>query len=178
MKTEKTAKPVLAVGDRRRVAMAFCSALDAQSNTGSIVTQVCDVARSIMRGKPFPEADMAAIVEDITAKRGWQGPTAKVRASEVRTVLYTYAKLPEAIKIAQQDGTCNWHFAMKLARIIRKGKTGAAAVKEARKAREAKEIPIEGRIASLLRKLYREKRAKRDAAAKAWDALGLKGEIA
>jgi hypothetical protein len=178
MKTEKTDKLVLAVGDRRRVAMAFCSALDAQSNTGSIVTQVCDVARSIMRGKPFPDADMAAIVADITAKRGWEGPTAKVRASEVRTVLSTYAKLPEAIKIAQQDGPCNWHFAMKLARIIKKGKTGAAAVKEARKVSEPKVVPVEARIASLLRKLYRKNRAKRDAAAKAWDALGLKGEIA
>jgi len=177
MKTEKTDKLVLAVGDRRRVAMAFCSALDAQSNTGSIVTQVCDVARSIMRGKPFPEADMAAIVEDISAKRGWQGPTAKVRASEVRTVLSTYAKLPEAIKIAQQDGTCNWHFAMKLARIIKKGKTGAAAVKEAARSAKPRKFRLKG---ALLRcsEAYREKRAKRDAASKAWDALGLKGEIA
>lgn len=175
--TTETSKPVLAVADRRRIAHAFCSALDNVGNTGSIVTQVCDVARSIMRGKPIPEADMAAIVDDIAAARKWKGPALKVRSSEARTVLATYAELPEAIKAAQHKGACNWHFALKMARLIKKGKSVTAAVSAARKASTREEVPIEGRIASLLKRMFKDSPRKQAKAAAAWEALGLKGAI-
>lgn len=177
MSTE-TSKPVLAVADRRRIATAFCSALDNVSNTGSIVTQVCDVARSIMRGKPIPDADMDSIIADIAAARKWKGPALKVRSSEARTVLATYAELPEAIKAAQDKGACNWHFALKMARLIKRGKSATAAVSAARKASTRAEVPIEGRIAALLKRMVKDSPRKLSKAAAAWDALGLKGSIA
>lgn len=172
MKTE-TSKPVLAVSDRRRIATAFCNALDTQANTGSIVTQVCDVARSIMRGKPIPDADMDSIIADIAAARNWKGDAAKARKSEVRTVLSTYAELPEAIKAAQEKGACNWHFALKIARLIKKGKSATAAVSAARKKAADKPINWEGRVAAALKGLVEAKPKKRAAAINAATLLGV-----
>jgi hypothetical protein len=170
-------KPVLAVSDRRRIATAFCNALDTQANTGSIVTQVCDVARSIMRGKPVPAADMDSIIADIAAQRGWKGPTAKVRGSEARTVLSTYAELPEAVKLAQEKGACNWHFALKIARLIKGGKSPTAAVSAARKKAADKPINWEGRIAAVLKALIEAKPKKRAAAINAASLLGVELKV-
>jgi hypothetical protein len=159
VKSEKIiALPTLAVSVRRRVADAVCDALNASSNTGNLVTPLCNIARDAMHGKPFPAADMESIVEDIANRRGWKKPTRRIRCSEVRAVLSSYRQLPEAVKIAQRDGTCNWLFALRLARIIRKdGSNAADAVKAARKAHKAKVIPIQGRIAALLKKFAEDR---------------------
>jgi hypothetical protein len=170
--TTETSKPVLAVADRRRIATAFCSALDNVSNTGSIVTQVCNVARSIMRGKPIPDADMDSIIADIADARKWKGPAKKVRESEARTVLATYAELPEAIKAAQDKGACNWHFALKMARLIKRGKSATAAVNAARK-KSNKPVNWEGRVAAVLKAFVEAVPRKRTAALNAAQLLGV-----
>jgi hypothetical protein len=181
MKDESTVKvPTLPRGDRTRIARAVCEALDTRDNTGGIITQVCNTARSIMRGKPFPAADMDAIVQDIAHDRGWKGDAIKVRSSEVRTILHTYAVLPEAIKHAQSKGACNWHFALKMARVLKKNpKLAIASVySKAGKASASAPVSPEGRIASALKALWKEKRAKRSTYTKVWELLGLKGDIA
>lgn len=171
MKEIKT--PVIPASQRRVIVHSFCAALDARDNTGSIVTQVCNAARSVCRGKPIGKEDQTAIVEDIATQRGWKDDVLRARSSEVRTILDTYSELPAAIKHAQSTGTCNWHFAIKVARLIRGGKSTTAAVSAARKKSAEKVVPVEGRLASLLKKLIAAKPRKREAAMQAAHLLGI-----
>jgi hypothetical protein len=172
--------PTLPRGDRTRIARAVCEALDTRDNTGSIITTVCNTARAIMKGKPFPAADMDAIVQDIAHARGWKGDAVKTRSSEVRTILHTYAVLPEAIRHAQSKGACNWHFALKMARMLKKDpKLSVNSVySKAEKSKGSKKVTPEGRIASALKALWKEKRAKRSVYTKVWELLNLEGDIA
>jgi hypothetical protein len=170
---KETATPVIPASQRRVIVQSFVAAMDARDNTGGIVTQVCNAARSICRGKPIGKEDQTAIVEDLADARGWKPDVLRARSSEVRVILDTYSELPTAIQHAQRTGTCNWHFALKVARLIRKGKPATAAVSAARKKSTADAVPVEGRIASLLKKLIAEKPRKRDAAMKAAHALNI-----
>jgi hypothetical protein len=171
-------KAVLNARDHKVIGRAFASALDQRDNTGSLVHTVCDVARQCMKGKAFAEPDLQGIVDVIAHERGWEGASLKSRGSEVRVVLRAYVKLPEAIKIAQRDGACNWHFSMMLARKINAGSSPADAVEEAREKGSKKKANTIGKIAGLLKTLYKDNRSKRDAAIKAWKALGIEGDIA
>lgn len=171
-------KPTLTHAARKTVTTAVCDALSSKENTGSIVTLVCNAARAIMKGKPFPVADMAAICEDVAIARGWKGKSKPVRMSEVKTLLCSYAKLPEAIKLAQARGPCNWHMAMKMARVIKDGKSVQTAVTEAsRKKKKAPRDQFE-RLTDAMRKLYKESKGKRKALLQAWEILGCEGDIA
>lgn len=102
----------------KSVSAAFVKALASIDSTGHAVTNVCNAALAAFKGEAIDDDGMKAIVSDISEARGWKGVTAKVRGSEVRSVLATYTVLPEATK-ALQPATFTYHDALKLARCLK-----------------------------------------------------------
>jgi hypothetical protein len=179
MKNPEVSKLTLATAQRRPIITAVCNALDARDNTGTFVTQVCNVVRSTMHGKPLSDADAKAIVDDVADARGWRGDTANTRKSEVRVILDTYAVLPELVRYAKDKGNCNWHFALKMARVRRKDpKLSVASVYSKASKKGGATVTPEGRIASALKALWKAKRAKRSVYTQVWELLKLEGDIA
>jgi hypothetical protein len=175
-------KSVLSKTAHSAIVASFCAALDSVENSGSIVTQVCKTAAGYMKGEAIPKPDADAIISGIAKARGWKGDAVKVRSSEVRTVLSVYASLPEAIESYRaKAGSCTWHNALRLARMLRKvGNVGKAITMARAKAEAGTANPV-GRVAGALKAWFAASRGdKRDAIRKAVAILstaGLKLEL-
>ena len=140
---------------RSAIVASYVEALSANESTGSLVTQVCDVARKYLKGAEIAEDDRSAIVADISKARGWKGASAKSRTSEVNVVLRAYASLPEAIDAFRAKAKrVQWHDSMKLARRINAGDSITQAVKAAFTTGGASKGTPEGRAAGALSALY------------------------
>lgn len=153
-----TTKQTLSLSTTARSAIvsSYVDALSQNESTGSLVTQVCDVARKYTKGEDISDEDRSAIVTDIARAKGWKGKSAKSRCSEVNVVLKAHASLPEAIELYRTKAKrVQWHDGMKLARRLNAGDTIAQAVKAAftTGGGSAKGSP-EGRAAGALAALY------------------------
>lgn len=166
----------LSTSARSAIVSTFVTALTANESTGSLVTQVCDVARKYLKGEPMLDEDRKSITDDIAKARGWKGDSVKARTSEVNVVLKAYASLPEAIEAFRtKSSKCQWHDGMKLARLINKGATVKDAVKEALVKKESAGSTASGRTAGALKAWYKEANgAKREAIIKAAELLNIK----
>ena len=161
---------------RSAIVSSFVDALSANESTGSLVTQVCDVARKYTKGADIADDDRSAIVSDIAKARGWKGKSAKSRCSEVNVVLRAHASLPEAIDAYRSRAKrCQWHDSMKLARRLNAGDSIAAAVKAAfaTGSQSAKSTPS-GRTAGALKAWFKAEPRKQKAILEAAALLGLK----
>jgi hypothetical protein len=117
--SKKAIKTILAKGIDKVVSV-ISGALETVESGGNVVTQVCNIAKQIYRGESIPAADMKYICGEVAKRRGWSEKSAKIRMSEVRTVLNTYTQLPDAIvKFKKQSPTFSWHNAMMLARALK-----------------------------------------------------------
>lgn len=161
---------------RSAIVSSFVDALAANESTGSLVTQVCDVANKYLKGSEMVEDDRNAIANDIAKARGWKGPSLKSRVSEVNVVLKACTTLPEAIKaFAAKSPKCQWHDSMKLARRINKGDSVKQAVAFALKKGEAGEgAKPAGRVAGALKAWFKAEPRKQEAIIKAAEILGIK----
>lgn len=150
---------------RSAIVNSFCNALDTQENTGSLVTQVCDVASKYLRGADITKADSDDIVESIARNRGWKDAVLRARTSECRVVLRAYHKLGEAISVyARRAKKCDWHTSMKLARRLNAGDSVNQAVTMAFNKSASKPVSIEGRCAGVLKAWYESARGDKKAA--------------
>lgn len=168
---------------RSAIVSAFVHAMVANDSTGSLVTQVCNVANKHGADKlEKPEQD--SIIGDIAKQRGWGENVIRQRSSEVRTILKSCASLPEAVEaFTRKAGACNWHGAMKLARRIVAGdsvKQAVATVFEKTDS-EPKAAHPAGRVAAGLKAWYKQSKSdKRAVIVKATSLLstiGLKLEL-
>lgn len=160
---------------RSAIVSSFVEALSANESTGSLVTQVCDVARKYTKGEDFSDEDRSAIVADISKARGWKGASAKSRCSEVNVVLKAHASLPEAIESYRTKAKrCQWHDSMKLARRLNAGDTIGQAVKAAFTKSESGTVSPSGRAAGALKAWFKAEPRKQKAIMEAAALLGLK----
>lgn len=161
---------------RSAIVASYVEALSANESTGSLVTQVCDVARKYLKGAEIAEDDRSAIVSDIAKARGWKGASAKSRCSEVNVVLRAYASLPEAIAAFRTKAKrVQWHESMKLARRINAGDSITQAVKAAFvSSGSGTKVSPSGRTAGALKAWYKSEPRKREAILKAAELLNLK----
>lgn len=167
----------LTTQSRSAIVSAFCNALDTAENTGSLVTQVCDVARKQLKGADIEAEDMTSIVTDIARARNWKENVLRSRSSEVRVVLRAYGTLGEAIaKFSARAKKCDWHTSMKLARRINAGDSVTQAVTAAfTKAAQSPKSTPQGRTAGALKAWYNAARGDKQAAIlRAAELLGLK----
>lgn len=118
---EVAVKSVLTQQGKSAIITGFCNALDSAENTGSLVTQTCNIAAKYLRsGEELPEADLESIVTGIAKNREWKDAVLRTRSSEVRSVLRQYALLPETIRAySDRVGSCDWHTGIKLARQLK-----------------------------------------------------------
>ena len=167
----------LSLSARNAVAAAFCNAFDTAENTGSVVTQVCNVAHKYLHGAPIEKDDADSVINMIAKQRGWKGPALKSRSSEVRTVLAAYHELPKAVSAYHEKASkCDWHTALRLARFLKRGESVKGAVTQAfnTQTQSAKSTP-QGRTAGALKAWYKEARSdKREQILKAANLLGIK----
>ena len=110
------------------IAGAITAGLREVNGTGSLLTQVCEVARRMYRGAAIPNIDVEAILVDLAQRMNWkQGRSTDSRRSEYRAVLGEYHTLPEATKMYRnRTGTCTWHNGIALARLLKKHKGGVS----------------------------------------------------
>lgn len=170
---------------RSAIVSTFCNALDTAENTGSLVTQVCNIAHKYLGGEQIHDDDMAAMVNDIAKNRGWKDRVRASRVSEVKRVLYTYQVLPEAIEAySAKAKKCDWHTSLKLARALGKTKFKVKpavhmVLETANKGPSA--VPPQGRVAAGLKAWYKvsksDKRAVIVKAAALLSTIGLKLEL-
>ncbi len=172
----KDTTKIVSASVHNRIVTAFSSALATRESTGSLVTQVCDIANTALRGAEIPSAERKLIVADIAESRGWEGKTLKSRSSEVNVVLKAYAKLGEAVKqfTKKNEGRCEWHDSMKLARRLNAGDNVSQAVAAAFVRGEAKAGNPAGRVAGALKAWYKASKGdKRAKILKAAELLGI-----
>mgnify|MGYP001017090212 CR=1 FL=1 len=157
------------------IAASFVDALSTNESTGSLVTQVCDVARKYLRGEAMSDDDRADIVTKIASARGWKKNVLKQRSSEVNVVLKAYHELPEAIKLlsTKNNGRAQWHDSMKLARRINAGDSITKAVAFALKKSSGAGGNPAGRVAGALKAWWNDAPRKRAEIIKAAQLLGL-----
>ena len=123
-KTEETKAPAPKVNRHavNAIASAIADGLKQVNGTGSLVTQVCNVARSLFKGKPIPAIDLSATLAELSSRMGWKGAAERVRHSEYRAVLTQYAQLPEAMRLFRDKAErCSWHDGIALARLMKSG---------------------------------------------------------
>ena len=122
-------KPVVNRNAVNAISGAITTALREVNGTGSLLTQVCEVARKLYRGVEIPAIDVEAILVDLAQRMGWKpGAATDSRRSEYKAVLKTYHVLPEATKAYRaKTGTCTWHNGIALARLINGKAKGNAA---------------------------------------------------
>jgi hypothetical protein len=160
---------------RSAIVSTFVDALSANESTGSLVTQVCDVARKYLKGEAFSDEDRNAVVSDIAKARGWKGASAKSRISECNVVLRAYGTLPEAIETYRAKAKrCQWHDSMKLARRLNAGDTVAQAVRAAFAKSEGQTVTPSGRVAGALKSWFKVEPRKQKAILEAAALLGIK----
>lgn len=159
-----------------RIVASFVSAMSTIECSGNLVTQVCDMAMSTLKGEEIPKDARQLIVADVAAARGWKDKTLRTRSSEINVVLKAYASLGEAVKVftKRNGGRCQWHDSMKLARRLNAGDSVQQAVTAAfTKGAGAAPNPA-GRVAGALKAWYKaSKGEKRARILKAAELLGL-----
>lgn len=114
--------PPPATKNRLNVSKALAKAYEAIDDQSSIVTQVCNSAMAVFKGKPIAKHDMEAIVDKVAELRNWSDKSKASRASEVRAMLSVYDRLPNAIDAYRKKAECDkftWHNAVTLARHVR-----------------------------------------------------------
>lgn len=160
---------------RSAIVSSFVDALATNESTGSLVTQVCDVARKYTKGADISDEDRSAIVSDIAKARGWGKNVLKQRASEVNVVLKAHASLPEAIDAFRTKAKrCQWHDSMKLARRLNAGDSISAAVRAAFTTKPGGDVSPSGRAAGALKAWFKAEPRKQKAILEAAALLGLK----
>lgn len=161
---------------RSAIVSSFVDALSANESTGSLVTQVCDVARKYTKGEDISDEDRSAIVSDIAKARGWKGASAKSRTSECNVVLKAHATLPEAIDAYRAKAKrVQWHDSMKLARRLNAGDSVTQAVKAAfATGTQSKKSTPSGRVAGALKAWFKDEPRKQKAILEAAALLGIK----
>jgi hypothetical protein len=160
---------------RSAIVSSFVNALSANESTGSLVTQVCDVARKYLKGESMIDEDRTSIIADISKARGWKGPSAKSRTSECNVVLKAYADLPEAIEALRAKAkSCQWHESMKLARRINAGDSISKAVAFTLKGGASTKSTPSGRTAGALKAWFKAEPRKQKAILEACALLGIK----
>lgn len=177
MSTKQPVSHVLNTAARSAIVNAFCNALDTHENTGSLVTQVCDVANKQLHGADIESEDLQSIITDIARARNWKENVMRQRSSEVRIVLRAHKSLGEAVeKYTTKAHKCDWHTSMKLARRLNAGDSITQAVTAAftKSAQSAKSTP-QGRTAGALKAWFNTARPdKKTAILRAAELLGLK----
>lgn len=167
---------IISASVHNRIVSVLSTTYASYETGGSLVTQVCDVANSALRGAEIPSVERKLIVADVAEARGWKDQALKARSSEVNVILKAYATLGEAVRLftKKNSGRCQWHDTMKLARRINAGDSTAQAVAAAFMKSEAKAGNPAGRVAGALKAWYKaskgEKRAK---ILKACELLGI-----
>ena len=158
-----------------KLVTAFTGAFDSMESSGNLVTQVCDIASAALKGEEIPKEARSLIVSDIASNRGWKDKTLKSRSSECNVVLRAYVSLGEAVRVftKRNNGKCQWHDSMKLARRLNAGDSVQQAVAAAFAKSEAKTVNPAGRVAGALKAWY--KAAKGDKRAKILKAAELLG---
>lgn len=161
---------------RSAIVSSFVAALASNESTGSLVAQVCDVARKFTKGNEISDDDRADIVTSIAKARGWKPSALKQRKSEANTILKAHGDLPEAIStFRKRNGErCQWHDSMKLARRIVAGDTVVKAVAFAMRKKDPKAGNPMGRIAGALKSAWDALPRKRSEIVKAAELLNLK----
>jgi hypothetical protein len=157
------------------IASSFVDALNTNESTGSLVTQVCDVARKYLKGEAMTDDDRASIVTNIASAKGWKRNVLKQRSSEVNVVLKAYHALPEAIELLtkRNDGRAQWHDSMKLARRINAGDSTQKAVAFAMRQKQPGQGNPMGRLAGALKSAWEAVPRKRADIVKAAQLLGV-----
>jgi (2Fe-2S) ferredoxin len=164
---------------RTAIVATFVSALESAENTGSLVTQVCDMAAKHLKGEEIEKDDLESLVTDISKARGWKEKALKARSSEVRIVLKSYIELPEAVVAYKAKAKrCDWHTMLKLARRLVAGdsiKTAVAACLETSVGSPSSKVKPSGRVAGALAAWYKDATPdKQKAIVKAAALLGIK----
>jgi hypothetical protein len=167
---------ILSTAARSAIANAYVAALNTAETSGSLVTHVCNVASKFTKGAALSDEDVSAVVTDIAKAKSWKGSSAKVRCSEVRTVLKAAHVLPDAIDTATSTHKrCDWHTSIRIARYINKGKSVSQSIKAAFEKTEGHKGTPEGRAAGALKAWFKVARgAKKAAILEAAATLGLK----
>lgn len=160
-----------------RIVSSLSTTYASYETGGSLVTHVCDVMMSALKGEEIPKDARKLIIADVASARGWKDKALRARSSEVNVVLKAYAKLGEAVKLftKKNGGRCQWHDTMKLARRINAGDSVSQAITAAFAKGEAKKSgnPA-GRAAGALKAWYKvAKGEKRANILKACQLLGL-----
>ena len=168
------------------IATTIAKGLATVNGTGSLLTQVCKVARSMFKGKPIPKVDIDAILDDLVSRMGWKGPTADVRRSEYKSVLAQYDKLEEAMEaFKKRSGKCTWHDGIALSRLLKSNPPSKAAIAHGKRGHSGTTTPghkvpradakkrVAVSVKSLL-KLTKLEREFRDALAELCGEFGIK----
>lgn len=114
----------------KALADGIAQAYDAVDDQSNIVDRTCRLARETFGGAEASKDQRADVAALVVAARGWEDATAKVRKSEINTILRAYRWLPDALPKAREanGGVLNWKHGIKLARklIAAKGDVTAA----------------------------------------------------
>lgn len=172
MKDKSTAS--LSIAARSAIVSTFVDAYNTADNVGSVVTLVCDKARSYLKGEAINDEDRKGIASAIAKARGWKPNVLKQRTSEVNVILRAYAELPAAIAaLSTKARRVHWHDSMKLARRLNAGDTVAKAVAFAMRAGTTAEVLPSARVAGALRAWWKAAPNKRAAIMKAAELLNV-----
>jgi len=169
---------------RSAIVSTYVNALTSAENTGSLLTQVCEITTRYTKGAEMSDEDMKAIAVSIGKERGWKGLTAQARESEVRVILRASSELPEAIAgYTAKARKCDWHTGMKLARCINRGESVKQAITQtyakAQTSGQSQGSNPQGRTAAALKAWYKAAKGdKRAAIVKAVELLGLRLKLA
>ena len=123
----------LSSSDRSGIARSVAEAIATIGKSGSVVTQVCDVARKAAKGVALSQDDIDTICADVAKSASLQALNKRNRENTLsrwRTVLAVYASVPEASEsLRAKLGRCSWHESMSLAAFLKRGHSIAEAVK-------------------------------------------------
>lgn len=120
--------PKINRGAVNAIASAVAKGLATVNGTGSLLHSVCNIARQQYKGKAIPKPDVEAVLAELAESQNWKGRAADIRKSEYRSVLGSYAQLPEAMKaFTDKMARCSWHDGIALSRLLRTKAPKAAA---------------------------------------------------
>lgn len=119
---------------RSAIVRSVSDAVASIGKSGSFVTHVCDVARKAAGGNALSDSDMDDIIATVAKTDTLKAMEKATRANTLsrwRTVLCTYAQLPEAEKaLREKVGRAAWHDVMALAVKLKGGSTIAESVRD------------------------------------------------
>ena len=138
------------------VVTALAEAITTAKNSALSIVDFCKSAAKAGFPKLPAEADVVLVADQLSAKMGWAGtPREKVSKSEARSLLRQHALMPEAITaVRSTTGSCGYHDAVKIARLIKEHGNVGDAVLELTTKKEAAKIDPAIRAASALKSWY------------------------